>query len=101
MFQWTGAEGSDCGICNVNIGTSGAEIGGKFGGEKNTGEAVMEILYPNPDPSISSSKPHENITLSVNLFLLNTHAQCRWGSRVRGGQLEAILPSIHVYHQLL
>jgi L-aminoadipate-semialdehyde dehydrogenase len=31
------AEGSDCGIANVNIGTSGAEIGGAFGGEKATG----------------------------------------------------------------
>jgi aldehyde dehydrogenase (NAD+) len=32
-----GAGGSDCGIANVNIGTSGAEIGGAFGGEKETG----------------------------------------------------------------
>ena len=32
-----GPGGSDCGIANVNIGTSGAEIGGAFGGEKNTG----------------------------------------------------------------
>ena len=31
------ATGSDCGIANVNIGTSGAEIGGAFGGEKDTG----------------------------------------------------------------
>jgi aldehyde dehydrogenase (NAD+) len=31
------AWGSDCGIANVNIGTSGAEIGGAFGGEKETG----------------------------------------------------------------
>ncbi len=31
------AEGSDCGIVNVNVGTSGAEIGGAFGGEKQTG----------------------------------------------------------------
>ncbi len=31
------AKGSDCGIANVNIGTSGAEIGGAFGGEKDTG----------------------------------------------------------------
>ena len=30
-------QGSDCGIANVNIGTSGAEIGGAFGGEKDTG----------------------------------------------------------------
>jgi len=32
IFQWTGPSGSDCGIVNVNIGTSGAEIGGAFGG---------------------------------------------------------------------
>ena len=32
-----GRDGSDCGIANVNIGTSGAEIGGAFGGEKETG----------------------------------------------------------------
>lgn len=31
------AAGSDCGIANINIGTSGAEIGGAFGGEKETG----------------------------------------------------------------
>ena len=31
------AAGTDCGIANVNIGTSGAEIGGAFGGEKDTG----------------------------------------------------------------
>jgi len=35
--QFMAADGSDCGIVNVNIGTSGAEIGGAFGGEKNTG----------------------------------------------------------------
>ncbi len=34
---FTSATGSDCGISNVNIGTSGAEIGGAFGGEKDTG----------------------------------------------------------------
>jgi len=35
--RWLSAAGSDCGIANVNIGTSGAEIGGAFGGEKETG----------------------------------------------------------------
>jgi len=35
--QFLSAVGSDCGIANVNIGTSGAEIGGAFGGEKETG----------------------------------------------------------------
>lgn len=37
VFTWLGERGSDCGIVNVNIGTSGAEIGGAFGGEKETG----------------------------------------------------------------
>ena len=36
-FLSTTGSGSDCGIANVNIGTSGAEIGGAFGGEKDTG----------------------------------------------------------------
>ncbi len=35
--RFLSSEGSDCGIANVNIGTSGAEIGGAFGGEKDTG----------------------------------------------------------------
>jgi aldehyde dehydrogenase (NAD+) len=35
--HWLSAVGSDCGIANVNVGTSGAEIGGAFGGEKATG----------------------------------------------------------------
>jgi aldehyde dehydrogenase (NAD+) len=35
--QYLSAIGSDCGIANINIGTSGAEIGGAFGGEKDTG----------------------------------------------------------------
>ncbi len=37
MERFLSAGGSDCGIANVNIGTSGAEIGGAFGGEKETG----------------------------------------------------------------
>lgn len=36
-LQWIGPLGSDCGIVNVNIPTNGAEIGGAFGGEKETG----------------------------------------------------------------
>ncbi len=35
--QYLSAQGSDCGLANVNVGTSGAEIGGAFGGEKDTG----------------------------------------------------------------
>jgi aldehyde dehydrogenase (NAD+) len=37
MEKFLSQDGSDCGIANVNIGTSGAEIGGAFGGEKETG----------------------------------------------------------------
>lgn len=37
MHEWIGPNGSDCGLVNVNIGPSGAEIGGAFGGEKETG----------------------------------------------------------------
>ncbi|KAL7422682.1 hypothetical protein Q5752_001973 [Cryptotrichosporon argae] len=37
MGKWLGPEGSDCGIVNVNVGTSGAEIGAAFGGNKSTG----------------------------------------------------------------
>eukprot|EP00794_Sanderia_malayensis_P009783 gene9783-10782_t len=37
LFKWIGPSGSDCGIVNYNIPTSGAEIGGAFGGEKHTG----------------------------------------------------------------
>ena len=37
VFKWMGPSGSDCGLVNVNVGTSGAEIGGAFGGEKETG----------------------------------------------------------------
>jgi aldehyde dehydrogenase (NAD+) len=37
MEKFLSSAGSDCGIANVNIGTSGAEIGGAFGGEKETG----------------------------------------------------------------
>ncbi len=37
MEQFLSSAGSDCGIANVNMGTSGAEIGGAFGGEKETG----------------------------------------------------------------
>lgn len=37
FFKWIGPTGSDCGLVNCNIGSSGAEIGGAFGGEKETG----------------------------------------------------------------
>ena len=37
VMKWVGPTGSDCGLVNVNLSTSGAEIGGAFGGEKETG----------------------------------------------------------------
>jgi aldehyde dehydrogenase (NAD+) len=48
---FTSASGSDCGIVNVNLGTSGAEIGGAFGGEKGNrrrprvGLRLMEAVH--------------------------------------------------------
>src|SRR5260370_19928671 len=42
--------GSDCGIANINIGTSGAEIGGAFGGEKETGGWRPTGHHPREDP---------------------------------------------------
>lgn len=36
MGKWLGPEGADCGIVNINVGTSGAEIGAGFGGNKST-----------------------------------------------------------------
>ncbi len=60
--QFLSAEGSDCGIANVNIGPSGAEIGGAFGGEKETGggrEAAPMFGKPTcaapPTPSITAA----------------------------------------------
>ncbi len=53
--QFLSATGSDCGIANVNIGTSGAEIGGAFGGEKGHGRRTrkrqrqLEGLHATPD----------------------------------------------------
>ena len=44
--RFLSASGSDCGIANVNIGTSGAEIGGAFGGEKDTVAAANRAPIP-------------------------------------------------------
>ncbi len=58
------ARGSDCGIANVNIGTCGAEIGGAFGGEKETGggretgsDAWKAYMRRQPTPSIGRRMP--------------------------------------------
>lgn len=42
LFKWVGPLGADTGLVNCNIGTSGAEIGGAFGGEKETGAGGRE-----------------------------------------------------------
>ena len=65
-------EGSDCGIANVNIGTSGAEIGGAFGGEKETGggresgsDAWRPICAVKPIPLITALKYRWRRALSL------------------------------------
>ena len=47
--RFLSVEGSDCGIANVNIGTSGAEIGGAFGGEKETG-VLQDVVKAQTQP---------------------------------------------------
>lgn len=36
-MNWIGVNGSDCGLVNVNMGTTGSEVGGAYGGEKESG----------------------------------------------------------------
>ena len=53
--RFLAADGSECGIANVNIGPSGAEIGGAFGGEKETGggrECSRRASCSGPDESL-------------------------------------------------
>jgi acyl-CoA reductase-like NAD-dependent aldehyde dehydrogenase len=50
------AAGSDCGIANVNIGPSGAEIGGAFGGEKETGGGAKAARTPGQPLAAASVK---------------------------------------------
>jgi aldehyde dehydrogenase family 7 protein A1 len=58
VFKWMGPSGSDCGIVNVNAGTSGAEIGGAFGGGACTGSHPRrETLAPDPPPPSPSHTP--------------------------------------------
>ena len=54
------AAGSDCGIANVNIGPSGAEIGGAFGGEKETGGG--REAAPTPGAPTCGGRPTPSIT---------------------------------------
>lgn len=54
MFKWTGPEGSDCGIVNVNIGTSGAEIG-------TTTQRYSHLRY--------MTRPHQGWARSLDSFL--------------------------------
>ncbi|QKV90905.1 aldehyde dehydrogenase family protein [Streptomyces sp. NA02950] len=70
------AEGSDCGIANVNIGTSGAEIGGAFGGEKETGggresgsDAWRAYMRPATN-TINYSSTDSRLALAQNVSFL-------------------------------
>ena len=60
------AAGSDCGIANVNIGTSGAEIGGAFGGERKPAAAASRARTPGA--TTCAAPPTPSTTL----------ATCRW-----------------------
>ena len=64
--RFMAADGSDCGIANVNIGTSGAEIGGAFGGEKQTGGGRESGSDPGRPTCAGRPTPS------------TTHPSCRW-----------------------
>jgi aldehyde dehydrogenase (NAD+) len=55
--RFQSASGSDCGIANVNIGTSGAEIGGAFGGEKKPAVAVSRAPMPGKATCVARPTP--------------------------------------------
>lgn len=91
----TGPEGSDCGIVNVNIGTSGAEIGTV----QSLKSLTRTLLFPRkPTPITPSPKPKHN-----------THGRrgLRRGegdgrrARVRERLVEAVHAALHLHHQLL
>jgi aldehyde dehydrogenase (NAD+) len=67
------AEGSDCGIANVNIGTSGAEIGGAFGGEKETGggrESGSDAWRAYMRPATNTINYSSTLSLAQNVSFL-------------------------------
>ncbi len=74
LFKWVGPKGSDCGIVNLNIPTSGAEIGGAFGGEKATGGGK---LFKNIIKSIN------NINKFIAKFLGRESGSDSWKQYMR------------------
>ncbi|WP_458309335.1 aldehyde dehydrogenase family protein [Bradyrhizobium sp. 195] len=74
------ARGSDCGIANVDIGPSGAEIGGAFGGEKETGTDASPA--PTRGRPICVARQIRSISVARSHSLGG--AQVRWG--IRGDQ---------------
>lgn len=67
------SEGSDCGIANVNIGTSGAEIGGAFGGEKETGggrESGSDAWRAYMRPATNTINYSSRLALAQNVSFL-------------------------------
>ncbi|MEU7860823.1 aldehyde dehydrogenase family protein [Nonomuraea sp. NPDC049141] len=71
--RFQAADGSDCGIVNVNIGTSGAEIGGAFGGEKETGggrESGSDSWRAYMRRTTSTVNYSDQLTLAQNVSFL-------------------------------
>ncbi|MPY58058.1 L-piperidine-6-carboxylate dehydrogenase [Streptomyces spongiae] len=71
--RFLSSEGSDCGIANVNIGTSGAEIGGAFGGEKETGggrESGSDAWRAYMRPATNTINYSSHLALAQNVSFL-------------------------------
>ena len=66
MLSTLSAQGSDCGIANINIGTSGAEIGGAFGGEKTLVVGASRVLMRGKP--ICADRPQPSTTAASYLL---------------------------------
>lgn len=68
MFKWIGPKGSDCGIANLNIPTSGAEIGGNFDQTNNYllfRDRVLKVFTQKQEPLVVKSIPVVDVSLEV------------------------------------
>jgi aldehyde dehydrogenase (NAD+) len=85
--------GSDCGIANVNIGTSGAEIGGAFGGEKETGGG-RESGTDSWKAYMRRDQHDQLLAASCRWRRASSSTPARWLRRPRRGRLETMLSPV-------
>ena len=80
-------KGSDCGIANVNIGTSGAEIGGAFGGEKETGGAVAAPIWG----KFMQNAMNKRLPFSADLLYYAWFYSLNYGFNIIGNKFNLVI----------